>query len=505
MVGNRQAGTQAAAVEAGMTGAAAVEAGGHTSGIPPLRLITKIAYGFGAVAHGVKDQGYNYFLMFFYSAVMGLDAGLAGLAIFLALILDAISDPLVGYVSDNFHSRWGRRHPFMYASVIPLVLGYYFVWTPPEGMSQMGLFGYLLAMAVITRTFITFYQVPSTAMMPELTDDYDQRTDIMSYRYFFGWLGGAALSIVTLAFFLVPTDTISNGYFNVQGYRTYGFVASSLILLSVLTCSIATHSRIKYMRAAPPKEKKTVRAVFGEIFETLANRSFLVLFVAALFGAAATGVGAGLNHYLMGFFWGFSPQQVSGLQLALFISCVVALVLSQVISRKLGKKQGALLTGGTAMIMTPMPYILRLTDMLPANGEDALFYFILIFQMIDVALIITAQILMSSMIGDIVEQSELKTGRRSEGMFFAAISFSKKCTLGLGGFMVAIILSLSNFPEGAQPDEVSQAAIDGIGFYYIPVIFGLWLAMMLCVAAYSINRSDHEANLAALKARERGE
>lgn len=479
----------------------ATTSGQTPSDIPPLGLGTKLAYGFGAVANGVKDQGYNYFLMFFYSAVMGLDAGLAGLAIFLALILDALSDPLVGYFSDNFRSRWGRRHPFMYASAIPLVVAYYFVWTPPEGLSQGGLFAYLLILAVLTRTFITFYQVPSTAMVPELSDNYDKRTDIMSYRYFFGWLGGASMSVIALAFFLVPTETVTNGYFNVEGYRTYGFVASSLILLGVLVSSIATHHRIPYMKSPPPSQKKTARKIFGEIFETLANRSFLVLFAAVLFGSAATGVSAGLNHYLMGFFWGFSPEEVSRIQLALFISCVAALILSQVMSRIIGKKRGTLITGGIAMIMTPLPYILRFMDLLPQNGDSNLFYFVLIFQTVDVALIIAAQILMSSMIADIVEQSELKTGRRSEGVFFAAISFSRKCTLGLGGILVALILSLAAFPEGAQPEDVSQAAINGIGWYYIPVIFGLWLAMLGCISAYSISRDDHEANLAELRRR----
>ena len=473
-----------------------------STGIPPLGLITKLAYGFGAVANGVKEQGYNYFLMFFYSAVMGLDAGLAGLAIFLALILDALSDPLVGYFSDNLRSRWGRRHPFMYVSAIPLVVAYYFVWTPPEGLSQGGLFAYLLGLAVLTRTFITFYQVPSTAMVPELSDNYDMRTDIMSYRYFFGWLGGASMSVIALAFFLVPTDTIANGYFNVEGYRTYGFVASSLIMLGVLVSSIATHHRIPYMKAPPPSQKKTAGKIFGEIFETLANRSFLVLFAAVLFGSAATGVSAGLNHYLMGFFWGFAPDEVSLIQLALFVSCVTALILSQIMSRRLGKKTGALVTGSIAMVMTPLPYILRFMDLLPQNGEDALFYFILIFQMVDVALIIASQILMSSMIADLVEQSELRTGRRSEGVFFAAISFSRKCTLGLGGIMVALILSLAAFPEGAQPSEVSQTAIDGVGLYFIPAIFGLWLGMLLCISAYTISRGDHEANLAELRKRE---
>ena len=86
-------------------------------------LLTRIAYGFGSVAYGVKDAGFGYFLLLFYGTVVGVEPGLVGLAIFIALVVDAISDPVVGYLSDNWRSRWGRRHPFMYASAITFFCG----------------------------------------------------------------------------------------------------------------------------------------------------------------------------------------------------------------------------------------------------------------------------------------------------------------------------------------------------------------------------------------------
>ena len=93
-----------------------------------LTISTKLAYGFGAVAYGVKNNGFDYFLLLFYSQVMGVDAPLVGLALLIALLFDAFSDPVVGYLSDNTHSRWGRRHPWMYASAIPVAICYYLLW-----------------------------------------------------------------------------------------------------------------------------------------------------------------------------------------------------------------------------------------------------------------------------------------------------------------------------------------------------------------------------------------
>ena len=113
-----------------------------------LPLGLKLAYGFGSVAYGVKNNGFDYFLLLFYSQVIGLDARLVGIAITTALVVDAISDPVVGYWSDNLRSRWGRRHPFMYASLLPVSLSYFLLWNPPADASQSTLFWYLLSLAV---------------------------------------------------------------------------------------------------------------------------------------------------------------------------------------------------------------------------------------------------------------------------------------------------------------------------------------------------------------------
>ena len=120
-------------------------------------LSTKLYYGFGSVAYGVKDNGFAYFLLLYYNQVLGLPASWVGAAIMVALVIDAISDPVVGYVSDNLHSRWGRRHPFMYAAAAPVAISFHLLWNPPQGLTQVGLFAYLLTIAVLVRTFITFY------------------------------------------------------------------------------------------------------------------------------------------------------------------------------------------------------------------------------------------------------------------------------------------------------------------------------------------------------------
>ena len=179
-----------------------------------LSVPTKLFYGFGSVAFGVKDNGFSYFLAFFYAQVMGLPAQTVGFAIMLALILDAFIDPIVGQLSDNTRSKWGRRHPWMYAAAIPVAVSYLLIWNPPTGWSQPAQVAYLVAVAVLIRSFISCYEIPSAALAAELTTEYDERTRLLSYRYLFGWIGGLAMYGLALFVFLKPTPEYAVGQLN---------------------------------------------------------------------------------------------------------------------------------------------------------------------------------------------------------------------------------------------------------------------------------------------------
>ena len=113
---------------------------------------TRLAYGIGSIAYGIKNNGFSTFLMLYFNQVLGLPAILVGLSLLIALMFDAISDPLVGYISDRHKSRLGRRHPFMYAAILPTCIAYFYMWTPPD-LGQTGLFVYLTVMAILAQDF----------------------------------------------------------------------------------------------------------------------------------------------------------------------------------------------------------------------------------------------------------------------------------------------------------------------------------------------------------------
>lgn len=470
-----------------------------------LPLSTKLAYGFGSVAYGVKDGGFAYFLLLFYSQVIGVEAWLVTIAIGAALVVDAITDPIIGYWSDNLHSKWGRRHPFLYASAVPVAATYYLLWNPPVGWSDEALFWYLLSLAILIRTFITFNETPSSALTPELTANYDERSTLISWRLFFGWTGGNAMSVMMfLAIFPAFATATTTGQFNREAYALYGMIAAGLIGISILGSALGTHARIPYLKSPPPKRHLTLGLIFKEVYETLSNRSFVALFVANVFGAIGAGMSAALSFYMATYFWKFTPLEIGGLTLGVFVSAIIGAVMAPIVTRTMGKKKGAMIIGMIAFLGAPLPIVLKLLGLLDASTPTFIFLFVLIAGIIDVGLIICFQVLAAAMMADLVEQSELKTGRRSEGTFIAAATFIRKMVSGLGVAAATLVLALAGLQAGAKPEDVSPDTVWWLGAYYVPIILSFWMAMMAAIAFYKLDRADHEENLRQLAERNAG-
>jgi Na+/melibiose symporter-like transporter len=326
---------------------------------------------------------------------------------------------------------------------------------------------------------------------------------LFSYRYFFGWTGGTIMATIALAAFLVPTESITNGLLNKQGYTTYGIVASLLILISILVTAVGTHSKIPNFKPAPPKVAMSLRRIFYEIYQTLADRSFLALFLAALFGAVAAGLSTGLSFYISGYFWEFSTDQISVISFSIILSAFIALFLAPMLSHRIGKKRGAILVGFFAFTIAPAPVVLRLLGLMPENGDPALFPIIWFAVVTEVTLVITLSILTSSMMADLVEASEIRTARRSEGVLFAATTFARKAVQGFGVLAASAVLTVAQFPKGIAPGQVPDEAVFRLGLYYAPTLFVIWMLMIASINLYSIDRGKHEDNLRALAEREK--
>ena len=272
------------------------------------------AFGFGAIASGVKNHVFGGWVLVYYNQVLGLDPALAGLALALALVVDAITDPLVGVWSDRMRTRWGRRHPFMYAGILPFAVSFYALLQPPADLSQNGLFVRLLCLAVAVRVSMTLYEIPRAALGPELTKDYDQRTQLVGWSTSYGWFGGAGFAWLTLAFLLPETAEYqgSRAYLNPDGYRDMAWIGGLLIFATGMISTLGLHRHIPALHV--PEDGSAVgfslRKLGQEIVETLSNRSWLMLFAAGLVFALYVGLHSNTDRYYDLYFWQWTPEHV---------------------------------------------------------------------------------------------------------------------------------------------------------------------------------------------------
>ena len=461
-------------------------------------LSSKLFYGFGSVAFGVKDQGFSTFLLFFYNQVLRAPPQMVGAAIAIALAFDAFADPIVGQISDNLRTRWGRRHPFMYASAFPVAIAYFFLWNPPH-LEGDALFFYLVGIIIVVRTFITMYEIPSSALVAELTPDYDQRTSFLGFRYLFGWLGALTMTLLAYGVFFHATKEYPLGQLNPAGYVKYSIAACLLMVFAILVTSIGTHRFIRYF-STPPQRRLTLGRIFAEMAETLKNRSFIVLTISALFSAIAAGTLASLNTYFNTFFWGLTAQQIFVLSIIAVIAPVIALFLAPAFSSRVGKKAAAMTLWIAATAFYWFPMAARLLGAFPRNGDPLMVPLLALMQTIGTMFSISCSITLSSMMADVVEDSQRITGRRSEGLFFASNAFVLKAVSGMGILVATQLLAVVHFPAHADPATLDPQIPKNLALAYFPVTFTLYAVALGCLSFYRISRATHEDNLRRLAA-----
>lgn len=472
-----------------------------TPPVPPPRRVsnaTTLAYATGAVAYGIKDSGFGAFLLLFYNQVIGVSPGTVGLIIMCALVLDALIDPAVGALSDRTGGRWGRRHPWMYASALPIAIGWLLLWNPPE-LSKPLTYLWLFVTAVVVRSAVSCYEVPSQALTPELTSDYDERTRITAWRYLLGWAGGMVMLLLAYRVFLTPHPGYPNGLLRAAGYHQMALVGAVLMVVAILVSALGTHREIKRL----PKvrvERQSVRGHFRELAETMQNRAFVVLMLAGVCAYTVQGIGYAMSNYLYTYVWQFSGATFALLPFSLFAGVLIAFVAAPLIGRRTSKPKAAvwLVIGGGVFVT--LPYWLRLAGFFPEIGSPWLVPLLFGGFVLHNACNVSGFILGASMMADVVEDSETKTGRRSEGVFFAGSFFVQKCTSGIGIFAAGAILSIAHFPAQAHPGQVPIATIDRLTLIYAGVYLVLALGAAFLFTRFPFGRAEHEARLARMVA-----
>lgn len=460
---------------------------------------TLVAYAVGQISPSVKGNLLGAFLLYYYNQVLGLSPGLAGLALAIALVVDAVSDPLLGYLSDHTRSRWGRRHPYIYASLVPSAVFYYWLLTASFGDSQTALFLQLLLLVTGLRVAWTFYQVPREALGAELSKDYQQRNQLHGLNSFFGWIGGASIAYATQAWFL------GGSYDNEAGYRELAGWGTGIILLTSVVFALGTHRNIRELEQPVERRSASMRAIAREILETLNHRSWLMLFFAGMVFSVYVGLIQGLSIYFNRFLWEWAPSDIAIFAIADLAAAMGISVFAGTLARGWDKKALAVRLFVVSIVLGPLLMVLRLADiwfglpLLPPNGPQygPLWWVMLVHSIITASMGVLAFILVGSMTADVVEDSQRQTGKRSEGLFFAGPNLAQKAVSGLGFIIKGSILTAVGF-SGAETDAEKAAAVENLAAVFVVLGVLLPAAALWIFARYEITRDLHEENLQQL-------
>lgn len=421
---------------------------------PDVPFATKLLFATGAIAYGIKDNGFSVFLLIFYNQVVGLSAEIVGLLLLAALVVDALFDPMVGHLSDRTRSRWGRRHPWLYASALPIAAFWLLLWSPP---ANEGIVAYLwmFGCAVAMRISLSLNEVPSVALVPDMTGDPHERTTIFALRYLFGWAGGLVILFLAYGMFdLLPATPDKRGNF-----ATYALAGSVVMLVTVLISALGTHRRY-----AQPMPADAHHPGLADMLDCTRFRPFRILLLAVFFGFAAQGVNFALSNYMLSFVWRLEGSALQIYAAALGSGVLTAMWLSRYAGRRWGKAASASILAPLAAVIGTLPYWLYLLRLFPATTTASGLALFLGLVAIATALSVSAMVLGASLMADVASAHRRLTGRAQEGVFTAGQWFMIKCVTGIGIFVAGQILALAAFPRDAVPGSVAQPVLDGIAF-----------------------------------------
>jgi Na+/melibiose symporter-like transporter len=464
-------------------------------------LTSKLAYASGTVSFAVKDIAFGSFVLFYYVSVIGLSGKLAGLALLIAMIWDAVTDPIVGSISDNLRSKWGRRHPLMAISGIPLGISLFALFNAPDGLSQGGLFAWMLIICLLVRTFLTLFTIPYLALGAELSEDYQERSSITGLRTIFGWF--AAIGLAAIAWqFIFTSDGITDGRLIKNNYYVYGIISFAIIAIFTTLSIITTAKHIPDLpNGSDIPAKFSLLKILQDVLHALQNRNFRNLFYVMLTVGAAVGVMVALTTHMATYFWELTTSQIAAQTLFTFIPIFFMLGVMKWLNERLEKHTILKICTFLWAANTLWLVSLRLLDLLPENGNPWIFRLILVQAFISTVSTIWFQTISSSVIADIGDEQEFLTHERQEGMFFAAQGFSIKFVTGIGSFAGGIILDVVRLPIGAAPGTVDPDIVFNLGLVMGPILTIFFVIPFLFARKISLTKARHDEVRQALLAR----
>ena len=376
----------------------------------------------------------------------------------------------------------------MYGAAIPFGIVFYLLFVPPEGLGQMGLFAWLVILAVSCRVALSIYSVPHLTLAAELTPDYDERTILSAFRSFLSLSG--AISVVFVGYSVFFAE---DGQLDRANYPAFAMTAAVAMALSILLSGAGTHSYIPRLKqGAPDAPHFSPQRVVQEFMSALGVSAFRFLLLALLANAALQGILASVAVYIMTFFFQFEGSQI-GVALSLgMVGGVAGALISSPVAERIGSKRNGVILGIVWFaLFTSFIVNLRLLGLAPENGDPMLFPMVATMGGIGGIGLGFVHVLGTAMIADVTDEHERRHGERQEGIYYSAVSFTGKATSGLGAMLAGAAIDFVGLNPNADPAEAPQAAINGLGLLYGPGVMIFCLLPIALIWGYDIDRVRH--------------
>lgn len=465
---------------------------------------TKVCYGLGQIAETLVTTGFTVFLLFFYNQVLALPGALTGLALAIALAVDAVTDPLIGSLSDRLHSRWGRRHPFMILSAAPLALSFFALFNPPSGLSDRMLLAWLTLFAISTRFALTLYAVPHLALGAELAHDPAGRSSLFSFNLLFGSIGSLFGGALALRWFFPSSDTFQVGLLDPKGYRPLSSVYATAIVAAIFVSAIGTRREIPRLPASGRNlPRLTATSFIADFASAFSNPSFRALFYGITLSAVAGAVESALAPYVGTHFWGLPTEKLAVLPIFGFVGVAGGMFLVGPVTARLDRKEALIASALVAIVAGHVLIVVRLIapGSLPENGSGALLLLVGsgAFTVGAMGPLVFANL--NAMFADIVDEHELLTGVRREGVVFSARTFVVKVAQSVGIILGGLTLDTIGFPRRADLGLVADEVLWRLGLTQGLIASLLTMLGVSMYAGYRLDRRRHAEILASLAER----
>ena len=457
----------------------------------------KIAFGIGMLANQMFPAALGIFMVILVQS-LGMSPILWGLIFFLPKLIDAITDPLMGYISDRTESRWGKRRPYVFIGAIIAGLSYIAMWQLSEENSQMYNFYYFLGWSVIFFIGMTIFSVPYVAMGYEMSTDYHERTRLMAVAQ---WIGQWAWVIAPWGWVvLYDPEWFSSATEGARSVSIYvGLICMAMAMVPAIFCRSVDNTG-----EAEKKPEGSIADTFSDLFQgifiTLKNKPFQKICIATFCIFNAYNTVAGFAFFIIVYYMHGGDPALSGNWPALFGSvsalctCFLVIPIVNWMAQTYGKLQTFLITQSLSLLGYAMfwwsfnpanPYLMFVPIPLFVFGIGGLFT------------------LMMSMTADICDLDELETHERREGLFGAIYWWMVKFGAAFAGLLSGLILSAVGFDQSVM--QQSDSALAGLraAFILVPAtgtIIGIWV-----MRSYDLDEAKVNQIRAELDARSQSE